>query len=246
MFASITDLYDEVQQWADRYDTEFVDRLPSFSRLVEQNTYRNLRVPSMEKVLFADVDRDGRFPLPSDLLEPRAMSFTSWEFIPNHVGALEGTFDITDRKILNRSQDKLTYDSARGRLTTEFSTPVAYGRVGVNQYQLTPYSRKDLSGGDTLTDTDTFNEFNSDADKVEIVYYSSYPELSTGNTSNWLLEVAPELYLCGMLYYANLFVRDEEQAAYWRERYESAKTSLQSQADKSEEAGGYIKIPGSL
>jgi hypothetical protein len=246
MFADITELYTEVGLWADRYDTEFTDRLPSFSRLVEQNTYRNLRVPSMEKVLFADLDKDGRFDLPTDLLEPKILSITQWEFIPDIVDGVTGKFDIKDRKVMNRMQEKLTTDAAQGVLANNTTSPVAFGRVGVNEYQLTPYSRKDLTDGISITDTATGLEYNSEADKVELTYYSLYPQLTSENSSNWLLEVAPELYLCGMLYYASMFVRDEEQVGYWRERYEAAKTSLQQMTDKAEESGGWIQVPGNL
>jgi hypothetical protein len=246
MFASITDLYDEVETWADRYDDEFIARLPAFSRLVEQNTYRNLRVPSMEKVAFIDVDKDGRFTIPLDLLEPKTMSFTQWDFNAGNISETTGLFDITNRKVMNRSQENLTTTTAQGSASQSSLSPVAFGRVGVNQYQLTPYARKDLDDGITYTDSVTSETYNSEADKVELIYYSLYPQLSTLNNSNWLLQVAPELYLCGMMYYASMFVRDEEQVGYWRERYESAKTSLQQMADKAEESGGWIQVPGGL
>jgi hypothetical protein len=246
MFASITDLYDEVETWADRYDDEFKARLPAFSRLVEQNTYRNLRVPSMEKVVFVDVDKNGRFTIPLDLLEPKVLSVTQWEFIPGNVDDVTGTFDIVNRKSMNRTQDKLTSGSAQGVLANNTTVPVAFGRAGVTKYQLTPYSRRDLDDGVTWTDSVTGDTYNSLADKVELVYYSLYPQLSPNNNSNWLLQVAPELYLCGMMYYASMFVRDEEQVGYWRERYEAAKSALQQMADVSEESGGWIQVPGNL
>jgi hypothetical protein len=246
MFASITDLYDEVETWADRYDDEFIARLPAFSRLVEQNTYRNLRVPSMEKVAFIDVDKDGRFTIPLDLLEPKTMSFTQWDFTAGNISETTGLFDITNRKVMNRSQENLTTTTAQGSASQSSLSPVAFGRVGTNKYQLTPYARKDLDDGITYTDSVTSETYNSEADKVELIYYSLYPQLSSINGSNWLLQVAPELYLCGMMYYASMFVRDEEQVGYWRERYESAKTSLQQMADKAEESGGWIQVPGGL
>jgi hypothetical protein len=246
MFASITDLYDEVETWADRYDDEFKARLPAFSRLVEQNTYRNLRVPSMEKVVFVDVSKDGKFLIPTDLLEPKVLSLTQWDFIEG--GAVEnlGLFDITNRRSMKRMQDKLASQSAQGVLANNTTRPVAFGRVEANKYQLTPYSRKDLDDGVVLTDSITGTTYNSEADKVELTYYSLYPPLSESNDSNWLLQVAPELYLCGMMYYASMFVRDEEQVGYWRERYEAAKSALQQMADVAEESGGWIQIPGNL
>lgn len=246
MFASITDLYDEVEKWVDRSDDEFKERLPAFSRMVEQNTYRDLRVPSMEKVLLIDVDKDGRLDIPMDFLEPKAMFFTQSKFIPSTEGSTDGSFDIVNRVAMNRTQEKLTGEAAVQNIYKAVRHPVAFGRVGVNQFQLVPYARKDLDKGTTLTDSATGITYNSDADKVELTYYGLYPQLSTANTSNWLLSVAPELYLCGMLYYGNMFIRDEEQVNFWRERYESAKTTLQAQADKSEESGGYISVPGAL
>lgn len=242
MFANYAELYDEVLQWMDRYDDEFVARLPAFSRLVEQSTLRDLRVPSMEKVALIEVDKNGRINVPADLLEPKTLSICKWDFIPSLSDPLVGEVDVTSRAPLRRVQEKLSLHDVGGKS----STPTSYGRVGVNEYQLSPYSRRDLSGGEGITVQYEGTEYNTDADIVEFVYYSLYQELSEEDTSNWLLLVAPELYLHGMLYYASLFVRDEEQANLWKERYASAKNALQEQANRSEEAGGYINIPRSL
>jgi hypothetical protein len=49
-------------------------------------------------------------------------------------------------------------------------------------------------------------------------YFQRIPPLSATNASNWLLSVAPDLYLFGALAEAHGFVKDAESLALWKAR----------------------------
>ena len=48
---------------------------------------------------------------------------------------------------------------------------------------------------------------------VEIVYYAKIPALSSGNTTNWVIDSHPEAYLYGCLAEAFKFIQNNEEAA---------------------------------
>lgn len=56
---------------------------------------------------------------------------------------------------------------------------------------------------------------------VALTYYEKIPALSDSNTTNWLLEKHPDLYLAGSIARANLFLHDSDGAAQWA-AYETA------------------------
>lgn len=49
----------------------------------------------------------------------------------------------------------------------------------------------------------------------ELTYFAKIPALSDSNTSNWLLEYAPDLYLYGTLMQSAPYLRDDERTALW-------------------------------
>lgn len=73
-------------------------------------------------------------------------------------------------------------------------------------------------------------------DKVfEIRYYRFLTALDDVNQpDNWLLQVAPEVYLFGGLYFLYMFLQDETKAAYWQKLFDDAIARLQKQGDDSD------------
>jgi hypothetical protein len=49
---------------------------------------------------------------------------------------------------------------------------------------------------------------------VEIVYRGNIPDLAT-NSTNWLLTLAPDLYLYGTLLEASPYIQNDERLAVW-------------------------------
>lgn len=52
---------------------------------------------------------------------------------------------------------------------------------------------------------------------VELVYFSKIPTLSATNPANWLLEMAPELYLHASLAHASPYLREDQRVSGWRQ-----------------------------
>lgn len=53
----------------------------------------------------------------------------------------------------------------------------------------------------------------------EITYYGKISALSDSNTSNWLLDYAPDLYLYGALLEATPYLKDDERLGTWGQLY---------------------------
>ena len=62
-----------------------------------------------------------------------------------------------------------------------------------------------------------------------IDYYQEIPALTASNTTNWLLEDVPEVYLYGSLVAAMPFVLDDNRAGVWKSFLEEAYQALENQ-----------------
>ena len=60
----------------------------------------------------------------------------------------------------------------------------------------------------------------------ELVYYAQVPALSDSNTSNWLLDLAPDIYLYGSLKQSAMYLRDDERTGMWAALYQRAVDDL--------------------
>lgn len=67
---------------------------------------------------------------------------------------------------------------------------------------------------------------------VELTFYRRIPALSVGNSSNWVLDEAPDAYLYGALLQAAPYLRDGEGAAVWNAGYAAALDDLR-RADRT-------------
>jgi hypothetical protein len=63
---------------------------------------------------------------------------------------------------------------------------------------------------------------------IEMVYRQQLPALSNTNTSNWLLQIAPDAYLYGSLCEAAAFIQNDERVPMWEAKYKAALAELES------------------
>jgi hypothetical protein len=56
---------------------------------------------------------------------------------------------------------------------------------------------------------------------IEMVYRQVIAALSDSNTSNWLLQLAPDAYLYGALLEAAIFTQNDERVPLWAQAYKS-------------------------
>lgn len=83
----------------------------------------------------------------------------------------------------------------------------------------------------------------ADDDIFEVSYYRFIPGLNdTTQTDNWLLQVGPEVYLFGGLYFTYMFLQDENKAQYWKALFDNALAGVQSQGDDSEQGSSHGRV----
>lgn len=66
---------------------------------------------------------------------------------------------------------------------------------------------------------------------VELVYFSKIPALSDAAPSNWLLDMAPELYLHASLAHASPYLREDQRVTGWKQLAEDQIAQI-NDADK--------------
>ncbi|MES2781392.1 MAG: hypothetical protein V4657_01220 [Pseudomonadota bacterium] len=67
---------------------------------------------------------------------------------------------------------------------------------------------------------------------ITMIYKQNIPALTVGNTTNWLLEKAPEVYLYGTLLHASAFGWDDNRVPLWQAAYADAVETLQIDGER--------------
>jgi len=76
----------------------------------------------------------------------------------------------------------------------------------------------------------------------ELLYYAKIPALSDSNTSNWLLEYAPDVYLYGALTHSAPFLQEDARLAVWAQMYAAAVQNLNNQSERVKNSGTGIRL----
>jgi hypothetical protein len=79
----------------------------------------------------------------------------------------------------------------------------------------------------------------SDEAEIEMTYYGKITALSDENTSNWLLETWPDMYLYGSLAHTAPYLKDDERVSVWASFYDRALTEI-TDADASAQYSGSV------
>lgn len=77
---------------------------------------------------------------------------------------------------------------------------------------------------------------------AELTYYSKIPALSGSNTSNWLLEKAPDIYLYGALMEAAPYLDDDARIQVWGGLLEQSMNALQIESDRAKTGSSSIRM----
>lgn len=82
--------------------------------------------------------------------------------------------------------------------------------------------------------------------ELEMVYRANISALTSGNTTNWLLTLAPDLYLYGVLMEAAPYLKDDNRIAVWASGMQTALEQLNTHgARQSFDSGpSEIWLPG--
>ena len=77
---------------------------------------------------------------------------------------------------------------------------------------------------------------------AELTYYAKIPVLSSGNTSNWLLEKAPDIYLYGALMEAAPYLDDDARIQVWGGLPEQSMNAIQIESDRAKTGSSSIRM----
>ena len=81
-----------------------------------------------------------------------------------------------------------------------------------------------------------------DADyDIELLYYAKIPDLAT-NTTNWLLEYAPDVYLYGSLLHSAPYLQEDARVAVWAQMYSAAVARLNEASEKARYSGSGLTL----
>jgi len=78
------------------------------------------------------------------------------------------------------------------------------------------------------------------ATKLSMHYYAQLPTLSDANTTNWLLEDGPDIYLYAALLEAEPYLKNDARVAIWQDRLETALADLHSNDQDGQYSGSSL------
>lgn len=86
-------------------------------------------------------------------------------------------------------------------------------------------------------------ELNQEVDQldVDLFYYQKIPALSDTNQTNWLLDLAPYVYLYGSLLAASAFLKDDPRLGVWAEQYQAGVQDM-IDADGMDRWSGQLQV----
>jgi hypothetical protein len=81
---------------------------------------------------------------------------------------------------------------------------------------------------------------------LEMVYRANIPALTSSNTTNWLLTLAPDLYLYGTLLESAPYLKEDERIAVWAAGVQTTIDQLNTHGDRQTSNSGptSISLPG--
>jgi hypothetical protein len=77
---------------------------------------------------------------------------------------------------------------------------------------------------------------------AELTYYAKIPALSVSNTSNWLLEKAPDIYLYAALMEAAPYLDDDARVQVWGGLLEQSMNAIQIESDRAKTGSSSIRM----
>ena len=73
--------------------------------------------------------------------------------------------------------------------------------------------------------------------RIEITYFKDVPALSDSNTTNWILDDYPNVYLFGALKHLSMYIEAQEQIARYHQLFEKALDDLKKQSRRRKYGG---------
>ena len=80
------------------------------------------------------------------------------------------------------------------------------------------------------------------ATDLELLYYAKTPALSVSNTTNWLLEDAPDIYLYGSLLHTAPYLQEDTRVGVWAQLYSAAVARLNEESEQARYSGSGLTL----
>jgi len=84
----------------------------------------------------------------------------------------------------------------------------------------------------------------SEAVTLNVEYEQDIPSLSDSNTSNWVLDRAPDAYLYGALIHSATYLADDARIPLWAQMYQAAVTRLNREKGEVSGSNLRLRVPG--
>jgi len=81
----------------------------------------------------------------------------------------------------------------------------------------------------------------ADDTDLELLYLAKIPDLAT-NSTNWLLEDAPDVYLYGSLLHSAPYLQEDARVAVWAQMYSAAVARLNEASEKARYSGSGLTL----
>jgi hypothetical protein len=76
----------------------------------------------------------------------------------------------------------------------------------------------------------------------ELYYYSTIDALSDSNTSNWVLQYYPDVYLYGALVHSAPYLVDDARTQTWAALFSAAVNAINSESEKAKFSGSGLRL----
>lgn len=166
--------------------------------------------------------------------------------IDTFIDGFEAHVNRVMRVVQMEEETSLTTDSdGNTTLPSDFLAARSVRRVGSPNIELKPIS---VGGENNISPYDTagvarffsisgttlrVTPIEAGTDLLTLTYFEKVPALSNDNTTNWLIDLAPDAYLYGTLWYAHDFLMELDKAQMRRQQAEAILDEIQSLDDRA-------------
>jgi hypothetical protein len=167
--------------------------------------------------------------------------------IPDFITLAEESMALNMRHWRMENRATATLDSQYEALPARFVAPIRLSLTGGSTYALEQVSQAQLldrrsQASNTagrpqyyaLTQGEIEVFPTPDADyTLELVYYEKAEALSDSNTTNWILDNYPSVYLYGSLMHTAPFLKDDPRLQVWASLYQQGVASVNGDEEKA-------------
>lgn len=230
------DLKTAVASWLNRRDDATLNKIPLFINFATKQFTRLMKLPYYEsRVFLTAVEGKSFVNIPNDFLSAKHIMVN---------GVPQTRVDVDTFQRLNSGTGTQRPPEPRGVVgdTTTNNT----GRIiigGTNNNTLAGATTAQENFFMRVGDQLHFLPALTVGDVVEMIYRRDIPELKEDSDSPYFLLVASDVMLYLTLRHAAIFLRDNEQEAYWNQKATEAAAALQEQLDEAEWSGSSLVVP---